>query len=43
MGLVGGDSIFGPLSQIGLFLHGVGWILLGAELALRSPARPAAA
>ena len=39
LGLVGGDSIFGPLSQIGLVLHGVGWILLGAELALRAPAR----
>jgi hypothetical protein len=37
MGLVvpGHESIFGPLSQIGIVMHGVGWILLGAELALR--------
>lgn len=35
LGLVAGDSIFGPLSQIGLVMHGAGWIVLGAELALR--------
>ena len=43
LGLVGGDSIFGPLSQIGAVAHGVGWIMLGAELALRAPARGARA
>jgi len=34
----GRDTIFGPLSQIGIILHGCGWILLGAELALRGRA-----
>lgn len=34
LGLATGDSIFGPLSQIGGVLHGLGWIWLGAELAL---------
>jgi hypothetical protein len=43
LGLASGDSIFGPLSQIGAVLHGFGWILLGAELALRSPTRSAPA
>ena len=35
LGLVDGDSIFGPLSQIGIVMHAAGWIVLGAELALR--------
>jgi hypothetical protein len=35
LGLVAGDSIFVPLSQVGIVMHGAGWILLGAELALR--------
>lgn len=43
LGLVGGDSIFGPLSQVGGVMHGLGWIVLGAELALRAPARGARA
>ncbi len=40
-GLAHGDfrAIFDPLSQIGAVLHGVGWIVLGAELALRAPAK----
>ena len=37
IGLVTGDSIFVLLSQIGIVLHGLGWIILGAELAWRSP------
>lgn len=35
LGLVEGDSIIGPLSQVGIVMHGLGWIVLGAELALR--------
>lgn len=38
LGLATEDSIFVPLSQVGIVMHGVGWILLGAELALRAPA-----
>jgi hypothetical protein len=37
LGLVAGDSIFGPLSQVGIPLHGAAWIVLGAELAFRAP------
>ncbi len=40
LGLVvpGHESIFGPLSQIGIVMHGAGWVVLGAELALRGRA-----
>jgi len=41
LGLVGGGSIFGPLSQVGGVMHGLGWIVLGAELALRASRSPA--
>lgn len=41
LGLVDRDSIFGPLSQVGGVMHGAGWILLGAELALRASRRGA--
>jgi hypothetical protein len=37
LGLVNGESIFVALSQVGIVLHGAGWILLGAELAFRAP------
>jgi hypothetical protein len=32
-------TIFGPLSLIGIALNGIGWILLGGDLALRDRAR----
>ncbi len=28
-------SIFGPIALFGVFVHGVGWTVLGVELALR--------
>lgn len=34
LGLAGSDSVFGPLSQIGGVMHGLGWIVMGSELAL---------
>lgn len=42
-GLTHGDlrAVFDPLSQIGAVLHGVGWIILGAELGLRASRRSA--
>lgn len=43
LGLATGDSILVPLSQIGIAMHGMGWILLGAELALRRTGRRAIA
>jgi hypothetical protein len=39
-GLAGADSIFGPLSQVGGVMHGLGWIVMGVELALSAPTRP---
>jgi hypothetical protein len=30
-----GPTIFGPLSQIGIVLNGIGWILLGIDVATR--------
>ncbi len=42
LGLASGDSIFGVLSQVGGVMHGVGWIVLGVELALGVSRRGAA-
>lgn len=43
LGLVTGDSILVPLSQVGIVMLGLGWIFLGTELALHASARSVAA
>jgi hypothetical protein len=38
----GSPTVFGPLALTGIALNGLGWILLGIDLARRAPEAPRA-